>query len=180
MTLSFQVSVPLQVRGLLYSCPSSLASFLGCEGEEARARPGSQESAPIPDSWGRRGREPGEARSSERCCETSLRHGAQGEVTKPWVSTSQTPASTWEEPVGSENCLPLSQGWRKSKGSGCPYSTSRGGVWGCTPTPPSWPTSSADQGKGCGGPAVFPSALRLPSTLRTVLLPAGGIPCLTG
>lgn len=49
-----------------------------------------------------------------------------------------------------ETCLPLSQAWRKSKGSRCPYSTGGegcGGLPGSTP----WLASSADQGKGRGG-----------------------------
>lgn len=82
-----------------------------------------------------------------------------------------------------ETCLPLSQAWKKNKGSRCSCSTGGEGCEGLptsTPAPPSCRPPVLTKEMGVEVQQSFSQPLGSPSTLRSVLLPAEGTPCLTG
>ena len=74
-----------------------------------------------------------------------------------------------------ETCLPLSQAWKKSKGSRCSYSVDGEGCEGL-PSSALLAASSADQGNGRGGTAVFPSASSLSLHLEVSSASSRGYP----
>ena len=108
--------------------------------------------------------------------------GGEWHVSTLGVGTSQTPASTWEEPVVSLRPAPSESALKEEQRFWMSLLCKRGGVrrpaWASPLLRPPGLPQMLTKKRGVEAKQCFPQPPSYPVTLRTVLLPAGVSPVL--